>query len=487
MKRKPLVCKLQDRLPLLVVILCLIQPIMDVLSYWTGLAGLNNFITLLLRLYVLAAVVAVGFCLSQRKWVWFAAAGVLLLLTLGHAVVCFHYGYQDPIGDLTNLVRIYHMPLVTLSVITCIRRNKRCVDGVKWGFLSSFCVILLVELLATVTNTDPHTYANKAIGVLGWFSMPSAQSAILSMVVPVAIVCVMERKKFHPVFTAGVGVIGLGTLWLFATRLSYAALLGCAFCLAAACLLLRFVKKENAGKAAVIFAALGVLALVLFGVSPMNANNEKVAETALQKQEDILLLVQTDREQALADGLSGTALETASLKSAYEKYLYGVMARFGLERVAECYGYSYHVSDLSNTRLQKLNYCRMLMEEQPLTCLFGIELYDLTCNDMPFDAENDFHGIYYLCGGVGLALLVAMIVFFLAHILRGLLLNFKSVFTLPAVGFAIAMICGLVHAYFTAGVLRRPNSNFYLGAIFAVLYVLTEVKKPVRTTEENKE
>lgn len=487
MKQKPLARVFSDRLPLLVLILCLIQPVMDVFSYWMGIAGASKIITLLLRLCVLAVVVAIGFCLSQRKWIYIVTAGVFVLLTLGHAAVCAYYGYQDPVGDLTNLVRIYHMPLVTLSFITFIRRDKRCLDAVKWGFLGSFGLIVLVEILATVTNTDPHTYANKAIGVLGWFSMPSAQSAILSMVVPVAILCVVERKKYHPVFTAGIGVIGLGVLYLFATRLSYAALLGCAFCMAASCLIFRLVRGEKSGKAAAVFAVLGIIALLLAGVSPMKANNEKVAENARLKQEDILALVQADREAALADGLTGRALETASLKSAYEKYLPGVTGRFGLERTAEYYSYSTDVADLSNARLQKQSYSRMLLQDQPLARLFGLELYDLTYDGVTYDAENDFHGIYYLCGGVGLALMLLFVGYFLLRILRALALDFKGCFTLPAAGFGIAMICGLAHAYFTAGVLRRPNSNFYLGVIFSAVYVLSTVERKARKTEENEE
>jgi len=217
----------------------------------------------------------------------------------------------------------------------------------------------------------------------------------------------------------------------------------------------------------------------------MTANNEKVAENARLKQEDILALVSADREQALADGLTGDELETASLKSAYEKYLPGVTGRFGLERTAEYYGYTTDVVNLSNTRLQKQSYNMMLLQDQPLARLFGLELHDLTYARITYDAENDFHGMYFLCGGVGLALMLAFVGYFLFRIVRALVLDFKGVFTFSAAGFGIAMICGLAHAYFTAGVLRRPNSNFYLGVIFAVIYILSGRK--TRKIGENEE
>jgi len=485
MERKPLARDARSGLPLLVMVVCLIQPLMDIFSYWTSSAGVNNIITLILRLCLLVAVVTAGFCLSERKWIYYATVGGLLLLTVGHCAVCAYYGYQDLLGDVTNLVRIYHMPLITLSFATFIRRDERCLTAVKRGMLGAFGLIILVEILATLTHTDPHTYANKGIGVLGWFTLPSAQSSILSMVIPVAILCVAEWKKFHPIFTAGIGIAGFGVLYLFATRLSYAALLGCAFGLAVSCLIIKLTRREHSGRAAVVFAALGIVALLLAGGSPMTANNEKVAENARLKQEDILALVSADREQALADGLTGDELETASLKSAYEKYLPGVTGRFGLERTAEYYGYTTDVVNLSNTRLQKQSYNMMLLQDQPLARLFGLELHDLTYARITYDAENDFHGMYFLCGGVGLALMLAFVGYFLFRIVRALVLDFKGVFTFSAAGFGIAMICGLAHAYFTAGVLRRPNSNFYLGVIFAVIYILSGRK--TRKIGENEE
>ena len=80
MDRKPFARAIQSRLPLLVFILCMIQPVMDVLSYWLDVAGADNTITLLLRLLVLVATVLAGFVLSGRKWIYFLLCGVLILL-----------------------------------------------------------------------------------------------------------------------------------------------------------------------------------------------------------------------------------------------------------------------------------------------------------------------------------------------------------------------------------------------------------------------
>ena len=485
MRESRLALALQRHLPGIVLILCLIQPVMDVLSYWLIYAEAGNTITLLLRFCVLIVLVLCGFVLSERKWIYLTLAGVLLLMTVGHVAVCIRYGYDAPVADLTNLVRIYQLPLATLVFVTFLKKDRRCLTALELGFLCNLGIILLVGLLATVTGTDPHTYANKGVGMLGWFTMPSAQSAILSMLVPVSVVFVMERKKLRPVYVAGIGVVGFGMLYLFATRLSYAALLGCAFCLAGVCLLLKWQKKVPAGRAAAILAAFGIVAVLLAGVSPMEANNEKVAVNAELKQQDIDTMVASDRAAAEAEGLTGRELELAALRSAYDKYLPGVTGRFGLERVAEHYGFSTDMNEICNARLQKRAYCTFLMEDQPLARIFGLELSDMTFDSATYDAENDLHGIYFLCGWVGLALLLATLVFLFLCVLWALLRDFKGFVTLENAGFGIAMVCGLAHAYFTAGVLRRPNSNIYLAAIAAVLYCAAEAgqKKTRREVE----
>lgn len=477
MKRSSLVQSLQTHLPRIVLILCLIQPVMDVLSFWLDYTGVGNTISLLLRFCVLAFMVLTGICLSGRRWIYITLFALLLILTIGHVAVCRHYGYDSLVSDLTNLVRIYQLPLVTLAFITYLKRNERCLESLKLGFLGNLGIIVLVEILATVTGTDPHTYANKGVGVLGWFTFANAQSAIICMIVPVAIAYVVQRKKMRLGYILGISLIGFGVLYMFGTRLSYAGLLGCAFGLAVSCVLVKAVGKIPAGKAAAVFALFGLVVILLAGVSPMATNYALTSRNAEQKQETIDALVAADTAAAEAAGLEGQKLKLESLRSAYEEYLPDVVARFGLERVAERYNYSVSASDLGDWRMAKKVYNEFLLEDQPMARWFGLELRDLTFGDSSYDAENDFHGIYYLCGRVGLVLLLLCAAFFVWRVLRALITDFKYYFTLETAGFGIALICGIAHAYFTAGVLRRPNANFYLAVILAAVYVLTELKK----------
>lgn len=473
MKQRPISRRSWNRLPLLVFLLCLIQPFLDVLSYWMDVGGFSNRLTLMLRLGILAAMVLIAFLLTDRRWVYYLTAAVLGAFTLAHMLYCRQKGYLDPVGDLTNLIRIYQLPLTALAFVTFLEREPRCLEAIKRGFLGSIIVILLVEVLSVLTKTNPYTYANKSIGILGWFNNTSSQSAILSMLVPVALAFVAEKKKFDPFWILGAGIVFLGMLYFFATRLTYASLIGTVLALALTFLILKGTKQVPSGRGALVLILCACLALGGFRLSPMYRNNQMVAANKILKQRDIDTMVARDRAAGEADGLSGEELEVYALTSAYEKYLPGPTGRFGLSRTAELYGNSTDAGDICDVRREKRNYSRMLLEDDPGSRIFGLEWAEMTYDGHVYDAENDFHGIYYLCGAIGLGLLALFLLRFLVPVAWALLRHFKETFTLDMGAFGTALICCLAHVYCTSGVLRRPNASFFMGAILAVLLTLS--------------
>lgn len=473
--------RLTVRLPSIVFVLCLVQPCMDVLSYWMEQTGMSS-ITLLLRMGMLSVTVALGVILTQRRRCYWALLSVLAVFTLCHGAVCAWSGYLAPAADLTNLVRIYQLPLTTLSFITFLQREPKCLQAIRQGFFGCLAIVIAVELLSVVTGTDPHTYAAKGLGVLGWFYTPSAQSAILTMLVPVVVAFVVERKGYRPGWTLGASLVSLGVLYCFGTRLAYAALLGTGLGLALSLLILKGTRRLPTLCAAAALLACTALALGTVTLSPMYENDRQKGDNLLLKQEDIDRMVAEDDAQAVRAGLAEEERRTARLRTAYEVYLAGPTERFGLERTAEFYGYSTDAGLVADDRVEKLNYCRMLLEDEPQCRFFGLELRKMVCGGAVYDVENDFHGIYYLCGGVGLAMLLLFLGWFVMRIVRALIRDFKGYFTLEAAGFGIALICCLAHGYFTAGVLRRPNATFYLAVILAAVYALTRVDREKNDT-----
>ena len=94
-----------------------------------------------------------------------------------------------------------------------------------------------------------------------------------------------------------------------------------------------------------------------------------------------------------------------------------------------------------------------------------------------YDVENDFHGIYVLYGLVGLVLLGAFFLYFLGLILWALLKNAKKYYTTEAGAWGVALVMALLHAFATAGILRRPNASFYLSVVLAVIYYLVLIRR----------
>ena len=457
-------------LPQMILLLFILQPIMDVVSYWLTALEMGTAITLVVRTAVLAVTVLLGFSLSRRKRAYLCLIGLLLLLAAGHACACSVTGYDNIFEDLANYIRVIQLPLVTFSFITFLRESEE--DGyrmIECGFVVNFGIIVVVEILSTVTGTDPHTYANKSIGVLGWFYFANSQSAILSAMAPVLLMQAIRKKK---IFVVAIGmVVSFGVLYLFATRLAYFAIFVCAVGLILVMLMCRAMDK----RVAAILLAGAIVCGASYPVSPMYQNQLAQQKVAQQAQ------MEADNRIETAEETYHTTVQEdpeVCLLPVYEEYVGGMMERFGTTRVMQEYGYTSDVTELKDWRRMKIMYCSFLMEESaPLSYLFGAELYDMTWRERTYDVENDFHGIYFLYGIVGLALLLLFLLYFFWIICRALVADFSRYMTLEAGAFGIALCTLLLHVYCTAGVLRRPNASFYLSVVLAVIYYFVKIRR----------
>lgn len=464
---------------LLVLALIVIQPLLDVTSYWLNAGGAENTPTLVLRLGLLLITVLLGFTLAEKRRSYYITAGVLLALTLGHVLACIQFGYAKPMRDLTNLVRIYLMPLTVLSFCTLLRRFPDLRKQIPMAFALCLLLILVVELLAAATGTDPHTYPNKSIGLLGWFYYANSQSAILCMLAPVVIVYMLRRFS-SPIPFLLTSLVAMGMLFLLATRL---AMLGCILTGLALglCLLLRRNWLQGAW-----LILLAVVFALLIPLSPMTNNQQKVQDNAQIKQEEIDRTVSQKQvltrkagktNQSSQDSQDSQSSQSSqerpelSLRTAYDTYLPGLVEHFGLTRTAEAYGYSQNAADICDVRRAKLTYSRLLLEDSPASAkLFGMELSRWDTSSGSYDVENDFHGIFFLCGGVGLVLLLCFLGWFVVLAVRGFIRKKFALLTPEFVALLVSLATCTAHIYATSGVLRRPNASFYLAVCLALCW-----------------
>ena len=478
---------LTSRLPQLMMALILLQPVLDILSFWQDQIGEDNTLTLALRFGMLLAVALAGFCLSGRKRIYVALAFVLLGFGLCHAAAAIQVDLQTLPGereatglwmllsDFANYVRVAQIPVFTLCFITFLKRSgEEGFAAIERSFLLVLLIVAAVEAVSVLTGTNPYTYPNKSLGILGWFYFANSQSAILSIIVPVVIMAAIRKGTSRWIRPLCVCVLGFAVLYFFGTRLSFAAIgatgVGLAFTLFVA-------DRKKKGAIAMLLVCTAVCVGAVFQ-SPMYENQSRVAENAVRKQAYIDTLVAGDEAWARDYGLKGEALERQRLVGAYHFYLGGLVEKYGVSRVIDLYDGTNDVSELANVRNAKRSYCKLMLEDSPLLShLFGLELGDMRYRTWNYDVENDFYGIYVLCGLVGLGLLGAFFLYFFLLIVKALLRNAKKYYTSEAGAWGVALVMAMMHAFATAGILRRPNASFYLSVVLAVIYYLVKLRR----------
>ena len=502
--------KVTNKLSLLVLILFILQPLMDVLSFWVAKWGLPNLLTLALRLLVLAAMVLAGFWLSPKKKVYVIAACICAFIGIGHILASWGYGYQSLVSDVSNYIRVLQLPLTALCLITFMRVDERCYDSIKKGIAINLSIILAVQLLAIITGTEPHTY-DDGYGLIGWFSNTNTQSAIMSMVGPLAVSWLYQRKGLNSIWL-WVCLIGSGvSMFYLGTRLAYLGII--AMCFGLGCCALIVCIRD--WKRACVLFLVGIVFAAMLPFSPMMGHRSDHDKQMGDKQgwldaslddpnrapttnpkpitslkpggsqdpDDSGLPVFYDEE--LVNSLTEEQLaKIEELTPNYNHYVSDLVAIFGVERTIVMFDFTTDITVMTNLRTKKLLVADALMDMSPVSVqLFGIELARFTIGPHIYDVENDFHGIYYLYGIFGLAAIVLFIAYFLFLIVKYLIKNFKRYFTLDAAGWGIALVMCLAHSYFTAGVLRRPSASFYLAAALAAVFYLLKIKKYPDETE----
>ena len=75
------------------------------------------------------------------------------------------------------------------------------------------------------------------------------------------------------------------------------------------------------------------------------------------------------------------------------------------------------------------------------------------------------------------------LLYFIGLIGYALIKNAKKYYTTEAGAWGVALVMALLHAYTTAGILRRPNASIYLSIVLAVIFYLVMLRRYENTTE----
>lgn len=475
----------------LLTVLLLMQPMLDVLSYFMGQMG-STTVTTVLRTVLLFAVSFCGFAYSERKKVYALFWGVIGGFWLLHMASCLRGGYVQPMADAAEYLKLVQFPLWTLSFITLFQKLE---DPARWaaGILTAnFGLILFVILLSYLTGKPVYTYdypeRDMQIGILGWFGVANAQSAILTMLVPGVLLWAFRSRKLW-LFSL-CSLLGFGLLYVTGTRLTYYA----ALLTAGAFLVLILLERRQWLFCLPLLLSL-ILLLAFRGVSPMAERQARTADSYAIYEKKAQAIMGEDKDFVYKEGEEIPEETLQKIRKVYtdvygQEGLYGTVLlgdlidRFGVEAVMEQYHYSTQPQVLYNGRTKKLTALRMVWEEKDfLTKLFGFEYAEATLGDNIYDPENDFPALLYYNGYLGAGLYLLFAAFFPLSLLIAALREWRKLPELltPELGaWALIFSFALGAALFSGQALRKPSVTVYFSLAAALIYITLHPPEPLR-------
>ncbi len=460
---------------LVLAVLLAVQPLLDVGSYFMKETG-HTAVTTVLRLGMLAAVCVFALILSRRKGLvllcW-GAAGAFWLL---HGLNALRVGYADPLGDAAEYLKLLQFPLWTVAFLTLFHRSRDLADRILAVLVLDLALILAVIGLSYLTGRPVYTYEyperGLTIGVLGWFGVPNAQSALLCLVVPGAMLWALEKARLW-LFSL-ISLAGCALLFFTGTRLAfYAGVLW-----AAVFLVVVFLCRKPWYFGAPLLVILALF-LVFRGASPMAARQAVTGDSFAVYEERVEAVVGEDltafsRSELTPEKKAVVARvyqEVYGARGVYhEVLLEDLLERFGVEKVMQAMDYTVSPSRLNDLRARKLTALSLVWEEQDfLTHLLGMEYAKATVGPRNYDPENDFPALVYYYGWLGAALYAAFLLLIAGATLRAFFKTFPRLLTPPVLIFALMLAVGLGAAQLGGQVLRRPNVTVYLSLAGAQL------------------
>lgn len=433
-----------------IALLCLAQPVLDILSYWLGKLPHGSSVSLGLRMIILALTILYIWFLSERKKPMILMFAVLAAFWFFHAVNCLFIGYQSPVSDFINYARTAQIPILAYCCAVLLSKTQDPLTLLEKLFTISLYFIAFITVLAVITGTTVYSYTRWKVGYSGWFGWTNSQSAIYAVLAVFSVFPALERRDW---LQAGFRcAIGFLLLFFLGTRLAYAEI----FFIAVAAVAAMLVTRRFNWRSAAVILVLAVLCGVCYRLSPMAVNHKLYQKSVAEQQ------------QAADDS-------DLTIDALYEKYMSAMVDRFGMEAVKNVYHNTRDVSVIGDVRLYKINYCKMVMAQLPISSrLFGFELAETRHQQSIFDVENDFHGIYFLYGLTGLALLLGYLLYYAEKALIGLFRINSAEAKIWLLSASVSALILMFNSYFSASVLRRPNASFYLSITLAIVSFLTE-------------
>lgn len=513
---------LTDNLSGILLGLMVIQPLLDVLSFFVDKLGLTA-VTTLLRFGMLALVALLGFLITDRKRLYLILYSIIAVFWAAHMLNCFRTGYISPIDDAAHLLRLLSFPVYVLTFISALNGRPELRGRFYLGSFIALFEIALFTAIPWLIGQPEYTYSKLFLGVMGWFLIPNAQSCILALSAPLGIFAAYKSGKY-PLYLLGLAV-PVVLMFVTGTKLDFYSI----FILCGAYIFLFAIQLGKKSLRYVLpLALLLVMTVVFKSQSPMavrdsmtnysqglynNAISNSMTtsstdQSALKAVQDNKVKERASSERQL-EKARRAVLPIYSDTGVYGDRTVALNERFGMYNVMEVFGYTSSPGVLLNLRTMRVNYAKLAWQENDtLSHILGLEYSDFLLDGVVYDLENDFPSVFYSTGYLGFALYLLVLAVFFYQILRafagsvqeavlsdegrapiswlrGFWRGLRGFMTIEVGAVGICFLLALGAAQLSGYVLRRPNVAIYFAAAAACLYNITSsLPGPRRTVKK---
>lgn len=452
-----------DRNSIILAILIMIQPILDMGSYFGIRTGIDSVMPVL-RLILFGAIMLYAFILSDRKKPYYIFALVVGAYFIIRVLLCARNGY-NLVSDVKDFLRTLQMPALTLAFITLFQHAKDFPGSMGKFFAVNYVTIAVSILLSYAVGYPAPTYVATGVGIKGWFYAGNAQSCILSIMAMPAL-CYFYQKNNNLLFVL--------TLLLACTLMFLLGTLVATWSIFVICIIFLVLILWNREKKWIIAGVLVAMLVATFVALPYSPSTQNSTNEQYVQMEWEAFLGDQKKDPDETPGDGDTDDIQYDLK---DTLLEPLVERFGYDKVLDVYGGEITAADLMDVRQVKVAFGRLVMAERDVwTWLFGIEEADITYDGTSYYPENDFPSIFFFYGIVGICLYVAFLAYFAWILLKDI---FKSLKKLPVkqtiLGLDLVLAMGI--AQMSAHVLSQPNASIYISLMLAYAYYICKIRK----------
>lgn len=324
---------IRQRLPLILAVYILIQPLLDILTAFGALAEHTITAGVLVRtLFLVFGFVYVVFAsnFSGKKWCLACMGALVAYLVLFMLYMFSLGGISLCLSNIKELTKVFFAPFVVIFLYAVYR---------QYGYLISTRTLAWtgglyagVILLAFLTGTSFVSYANSGYGYKGWFYAANEVSCIIALVAPFTICRCLNSlsasgkkdwKKLLPVLLAFASIAFsanfIGTKIVFAITLVY--------CLAAFVWSLvrrHQLRTPELNRYVLITGVLAAVILALYFVSPLQSYISDIYVEIMDESSE-LRIVSWGKE--IQEASKGTWLRQLLSENAFLERLDQILSR----------------------------------------------------------------------------------------------------------------------------------------------------------------